>query len=108
MMIVEMIILTIRLLVKNQTTEFAILMEMRQGEIFLTPHLGACSSSPGQIITQSSGEMFMNYMDYSDDFCMNMFSLGQGERMRSAITTYRNNLTTNANLIATEQMTIMS
>jgi len=30
-----------------------------------------------------------------------MFSLGQGERMRSAITTYRNNLTTNANLVAT-------
>ena len=54
-----------------------------------------------QIITQSSGEMFMNYMDYSDDNCMNMFSLGQGERMRSAITTYRNNLTTNENLIAT-------
>ena len=43
----------------------------------------------------------MNYMDYSDDFCMNMFSLGQGERMRSAINTYRNNLTTNSNLIAT-------
>ena len=21
----------------------------------------------------------MNYMDYSDDFCMNMFSLGQGK-----------------------------
>ena len=43
----------------------------------------------------------MNYMDYSDDFCMNMFSLGQGERMRSAINTYRNYLTTNSNLIAT-------
>ena len=40
-------------------------------------------------------------MDYSDDFCMNMFSLGQGQRMRSAITTFRNNLTTNENLIAT-------
>ena len=71
------------------------------GDFPYTPFIGACSSSPGQIITQSSGEMFMNYMDYSDDFCMNMFSLGQGERMRSAITTYRNNLTTNANLIET-------
>ena len=64
-------------------------------------NVGVCSSSPGQTITQSSGEMFMNYMDYSDDFCMNMFSLGQGERMRSAINTYRNYLTTNSNLIAT-------
>jgi PKD repeat protein len=71
------------------------------GDFPYTPFVGACSSSPGQIITQSSGEMFMNYMDYSDDNCMNMFSLGQGDRMRSAITTYRNNLTTNANLIAT-------
>ncbi len=64
-------------------------------------NVGVCSSSPGQTITQSSGEMFMNYMDYSDDFCMNMFSLGQGERMRSAINTYRDDLTTNENLIAT-------
>lgn len=64
-------------------------------------HVGTCSQSQNQTITQTSGEMFMNYMDYSDDFCMNMFSLGQGARMRSAITTYRTDLTTQANLIAT-------
>ena len=71
------------------------------GDFPYEPIVGECSASPGQIITQGSGEMFMNYMDYSDDNCMNMFSLGQGERMRSAITTFRNNLTTNENLIAT-------
>ena len=64
-------------------------------------HVGVCSASNGQTITQSSGEMFMNYMDYSDDFCMNTFSLGQGSRMRSAISQYRNLLTSESNLIAT-------
>ena len=66
-------------------------------------HTGSsyCSAGSGQTITQASGEMFMNYMDYSDDHCMNMFSLGQGARMRSAITTYRNNLVSVENIIAT-------
>lgn len=36
-----------------------------------------------------NGEMFMNYMDYVDDACMNTFTKGQGTRMRSAISTYR-------------------
>ena len=30
---------------------------------------------------QPDGEMFMNYMDYSSDNCMNMFTLGQRARM---------------------------
>ena len=64
-------------------------------------NVGVCSASSGQTITQSSGEMFMNYMDYSDDFCMNMFSLGQGSRMRSALSQYRNTLTSESNLVAT-------
>jgi Pregnancy-associated plasma protein-A/Secretion system C-terminal sorting domain len=29
------------------------------------------------------GDMFMNFMDFVDDGCMNMFTLGQKERMRS-------------------------
>lgn len=33
----------------------------------------------------SPGIMFMNYMDYSNDACMNMFTEGQTLRMRSAI-----------------------
>jgi len=61
----------------------------------------SCEKGSGQTITQTSGEMFMNYMDYSDDHCMNMFSLGQGARMRSAINQHRDNLTTESNLTAT-------
>lgn len=30
-----------------------------------------------------SNDQFMNYMDYTDDACMNMFSTGQKERMRA-------------------------
>jgi hypothetical protein len=29
--------------------------------------------------------MFMNYMDYGDDNCLNMFSVGQATRMNSAL-----------------------
>ena len=40
------------------------------------------------------GEMFMNYMDYSSDECMNMFTIGQIERMKAALSTYRSKLIT--------------
>lgn len=39
------------------------------------PHI-TCSST-------TSGDEFMNYMDYTDDGCMNMFSLGQKSRMQA-------------------------
>ena len=38
--------------------------------------------------------MFMNYMDYTDDVCMNMFSADQKTRMIAAITNYRSGLLT--------------
>ena len=60
-----------------------------------------CDATSDQIISQENGEMFMNYMDYSDDNCMNMFSLLQGERMRSAIEEFRPELVSEDNLIAT-------
>lgn len=62
---------------------------------------GVCSKTPGQEITQDSGEMFMNYMDYSGDQCVNMFSLGQGARMRAAINAYRSVIVSEENLLAT-------
>lgn len=40
------------------------------------PKVDCCTSS-------SSGVMFMNYMDYTDDACMNLFTNGQKERMRN-------------------------
>jgi Pregnancy-associated plasma protein-A len=39
------------------------------------PHKSTCSGTPT--------EMTMNYMDYTDDACMYMFSNGQAERMRA-------------------------
>ena len=40
------------------------------------PHLSSCSANP-------NGDMFMNYMDFTNDACMNMFTNGQKEKMRS-------------------------
>ncbi len=53
------------------------------------PHKASNSCGTG-----SDGEMFMNYMDYVDDKCMNMFTSGQGERMTAAITGPRSGLLT--------------
>lgn len=40
------------------------------------PHLSSCSANP-------NGDMFMNYMDFTNDACMNIFTNGQKEEMRS-------------------------
>jgi hypothetical protein len=40
------------------------------------------------------GAMFMNYMDYTDDNCMYMFTNGQSTRMNAALTTSRSSLLT--------------
>lgn len=40
----------------------------------------------------SSAIMFMNYMDYSSDACMNMFSKGQCDRMTAVLNTNRKGL----------------
>ena len=43
-----------------------------------------CPSYPHTTCSNgSSGDMFMNYMDYTDDGCMNMFSAGQTTRMQA-------------------------
>ena len=42
--------------------------------------------------SNSSGDMFMNYMDYTNDGCMNLFTQGQKARMISAINLYRSDL----------------
>jgi len=48
------------------------------------PHV-TCSNGP-------NGDMFMNFMDYTYDQCMVMFSAGQGTRMNSSITASRSSL----------------
>lgn len=42
-----------------------------------------CPSHPRSNSCGTSAEMFMNYMDYVDDACMQMFSNGQKARMRA-------------------------
>lgn len=42
--------------------------------------------------TDDDGEMFMNYMDYVDDECMNMFTTGQADRMNAAVNGARSGL----------------
>ncbi len=43
-----------------------------------------CPTYPHQTCSNTtSGDMFMNYMDYVDDGCMNMFSAGQKTRMQA-------------------------
>ena len=44
--------------------------------------------------TGNNGEMYMNYMDYVDDKCMNMFTIGQSERMTASLTGPRSGLLT--------------
>lgn len=44
------------------------------------PNYG-CPSYP--TVNCRSNDMTMNYMDYTDDACMNMFTLGQKDRMRA-------------------------
>ena len=43
------------------------------------PHLSTCSGTPV--------EMTMNYMDYTDDACMYMFTAGQASRMQASFAT---------------------
>jgi hypothetical protein len=46
-----------------------------------------CNNSP-------NGRMFSNFMDYTRDACMNMFSVGQATRMRSFLETNRTSMLT--------------
>lgn len=43
------------------------------------PHTTSCSES-------ALGDMFMNYMDFTNDACMNMFTNGQKKKMRALFT----------------------
>lgn len=52
----------------------------------------SCSNGP-------NGDMFMNYMDYSADQCMNMFTAGQVVRMDAALHTARASMLASPGLV---------
>ena len=47
-----------------------------------------CPTFPSSSCSNTS-DMFMNYMDYTNDACMNMFTLGQKQRMLAVMNTNR-------------------
>lgn len=55
-----------------------------------TPNFG-CPAHPHPSCN-NNGDMFQNYMDYSNDGCMNLFTLGQKNRMRTTLDSIRNQL----------------
>jgi hypothetical protein len=59
---------------------------------------GGCPSHPKSNTCGTSAEMFMNYMDYTNDACMYMFSTGQKARMQALFVTggFRASLKTSA------------
>jgi hypothetical protein len=50
------------------------------------PHI-SCSNGP-------NGDLFMNFMDYTDDGCMSMFTNGQVDRMAAILNGVRNDIVT--------------
>ena len=51
-----------------------------------------CNQSPDSCRNQADRDMFENYMDYSDDACMDLFTAGQRDRMWAALNGSRSGL----------------
>jgi len=61
----------------------------QQGSNYGCPSFPSTSNCTGN---GSNGDMFMNYMDYTNDACMYMFSTGQKTRMRATLNGSRSSL----------------
>lgn len=58
----------------------------QKAENYGCPSYPQTTQSGGRCSTNDPSSMFMNYMDYTDDACMNMFSNGQASRMQALFT----------------------
>ena len=58
----------------------------QKAENYGCPSYPQTTQSGGRCSTADPSSMFMNYMDYTDDACMNMFSAGQASRMQALFT----------------------
>ncbi len=68
---------------------------LQKSENYGCPSFPQGSTTSGGSCTGSTpGSMFMNFMDYTDDACMNMFSQGQVSRMQAAVSTSRPTIAT--------------
>lgn len=70
---------------------------MQKGENYGCPSYPQTSESGGRCNNSDPSSMFMNYMDYSDDECMNMFSQGQATRMLAVLNNAPYNALKNSN-----------
>lgn len=67
----------------------------QKGENYGCPNYPQTTQAGGRCSSSDPSSMFMNYLDYTDDGCMNIFSAGQKARMISAINQYRPGLLNN-------------
>jgi hypothetical protein len=72
----------------DQVTDTPIQKEENSGTPAFPHNANSCGT------TNSNGDMFMNYMDYTNDLAMNLFTQGQKIRMISTINQYRPNMLT--------------
>ena len=62
------------------------------------PQDSATAGCPTRVVISCgngpNGNMWQNYMDYTNDACMNLFTRGQANRMQAILNTSRNSITT--------------
>jgi PKD repeat protein len=67
---------------------------LQKGENYGCPSYPLIFGTGGSCSSTGAGAMFMNYMDYTNDACMMMFTRGQRDRMVQALTVTRATLLT--------------
>ncbi|MFM9027299.1 MAG: M43 family zinc metalloprotease [Bacteroidota bacterium] len=76
----------------------------QKGENYGCPSYPQTTQSGGRCVTTDPSAMFMNYMDYTDDRCMYMFTAGQAARMQAALNSYRPSLFTSNGCLSPTQV----